>query len=150
MPQDRYEAWAEDRREGLRRLRLRLLVELAGLCEESADPESAIEALVRAVADDPTDEEAQAGLVRLYAFPGGDTRRYCSTNDSGRSAAKNAAPNRGKPSGAYPMRRGPGGSRPPVCPGKKSARRKGPRAQAGTTCPPLRPASWRGSASWPS
>ena len=70
LPQDRYEAWAEDRREELRRLYLALLVELAGLCEERGEYGSAIDMLGKAVASEPTREEAHAGLMRLYALSG--------------------------------------------------------------------------------
>src|SRR5215207_2916670 len=70
LPEDRYEAWAEDRREGLCRAYLGLLLELAGLCEECGDFESAIEALGKVVASEPAHEEAHASLMRLYAKSG--------------------------------------------------------------------------------
>jgi DNA-binding SARP family transcriptional activator len=70
LPQDRYEAWAEDRREGLRRAYLSLLVELAGLHEERGEPGPAIEALRRVVAEAPTHEGAHAGMMRLHALAG--------------------------------------------------------------------------------
>ena len=70
LPEDRYEAWAEDRREGLCRAYLGLLLELAGLCEECGDFESAIEALGKVVASEPANEEAHASLMRLYAKSG--------------------------------------------------------------------------------
>ena len=68
LPQDRYEAWAEDRREELRRLYLVLLIEMTGLYEEREEYGPAIEALSRVVASEPTREEAHAGLMRLYAL----------------------------------------------------------------------------------
>ena len=43
LPGDRYEGWAEERREGLRRLYLDLLVELAGAYEERGDLGRAVE-----------------------------------------------------------------------------------------------------------
>lgn len=70
LPGDRYEAWAEDRREGLRQTYLSLLLEMAGLHEERADYKPAIEAMERVVAEEPSHEGAHAGLVRLYALSG--------------------------------------------------------------------------------
>lgn len=68
LPTDRYEEWSENRREQLRRLHLTLLVELAGLYERREEYGPAIEALQKAVAEEPTLEEAHAGLMRLYAL----------------------------------------------------------------------------------
>ncbi len=70
LPADRYEAWAEDRREELRQKYLPLLVELGGLCEERGEFEAGIEALAKAAAEQPTHEGAHAGLMRLYARSG--------------------------------------------------------------------------------
>jgi predicted ATPase/DNA-binding SARP family transcriptional activator/DNA-binding CsgD family transcriptional regulator len=70
LPEDRYEQWAELRREELSQLHLALLVELAGLYEERGQFRPAIEALRRTVTQEPTNEEAHAGLIRLYAFFG--------------------------------------------------------------------------------
>jgi predicted ATPase/DNA-binding SARP family transcriptional activator/DNA-binding CsgD family transcriptional regulator len=70
LPEDRYEAWAEDRREELRRTYLALLVELSALHEERLERGPAIEALREATAVDPTLEEAHASLMRLYAHSG--------------------------------------------------------------------------------
>ena len=68
LPGDRYEAWVEDRREGLRQTYLSLLLEMAGLHEERENYEPAIEAFGRMVAEEPAHEGAHAGLVRLYAL----------------------------------------------------------------------------------
>jgi DNA-binding SARP family transcriptional activator len=68
LPADRYEVWAEGRREELRSLRLALLVELAGLYEERGDFVSAVETLQEIIADEPTNEDAHAHLMRLYAL----------------------------------------------------------------------------------
>jgi predicted ATPase/DNA-binding SARP family transcriptional activator/DNA-binding CsgD family transcriptional regulator len=65
---DRYEEWAENRHEELRRLYLALLVELAGLYEERRDYGQAVETLQRALSDDPANEGVQAGVMRLYAL----------------------------------------------------------------------------------
>ena len=67
LPEDRYEPWAEERREGLRQLYISLLLEVAGLHEE---PGPAIEALQRVVAEQPTHEGAHVGLMRLFARGG--------------------------------------------------------------------------------
>ena len=70
LPQDRYEAWAEERRAHLRGVYLSLLWEVAGLYEERNEFGEAIEALGRVVAEDPTHEGAHVGLIRLYALLG--------------------------------------------------------------------------------
>jgi predicted ATPase/DNA-binding SARP family transcriptional activator/DNA-binding CsgD family transcriptional regulator len=70
LPQDRYEAWAEERRAQLRGVYLSLLLELAGFYEERKEFGEAIEALRRVVAEDPTHEGAHVGLIRLYALLG--------------------------------------------------------------------------------
>jgi predicted ATPase/DNA-binding SARP family transcriptional activator/DNA-binding CsgD family transcriptional regulator len=70
LPEDRYEEWAEEHRRRLREVHLSLLLGLARHCEEHADYDSAIEALRRVVAEEPTREEAHAGLMRLYALSG--------------------------------------------------------------------------------
>ena len=73
LPEDRYEEWTEGRRQELRRLCLSLLVELAGLYEERGEHERGIEPLQSAAAEEPTLEEAYAGLMRLYALLGRET-----------------------------------------------------------------------------
>jgi predicted ATPase/DNA-binding SARP family transcriptional activator/DNA-binding CsgD family transcriptional regulator len=70
LPEDRYEEWAEGRRGELRRTYLALLVELAGTYEERAEYDLAIEVLRKVVAEEPTNEEAHAGLMRLHALLG--------------------------------------------------------------------------------
>jgi predicted ATPase/DNA-binding SARP family transcriptional activator len=70
LPRDPYEEWAEVPRESLRQLSLALLVELANLHEERGEYAPAVEALRRAVAKEPTQEEAHMGLMRLYALGG--------------------------------------------------------------------------------
>ena len=71
LPEDRYEeggappsrAWSTF---------ISLLVELAGLYEErgAEDLAPAVQALQRVLAEEPTNEEAHAGLMRLYASSG--------------------------------------------------------------------------------
>jgi DNA-binding SARP family transcriptional activator len=70
LPEDRYEAWSENRREDLRQVYLTLLVELAGLYEERDEYELATEVLRMATATEPTLEEAHLGLMRLHALSG--------------------------------------------------------------------------------
>ena len=70
LPEDRYEEWAEGRRVELRQLYLALLIEFAGLYEESGEYERGIEALRKATSEDPTLEEAHASLMRLHALSG--------------------------------------------------------------------------------
>jgi predicted ATPase/DNA-binding SARP family transcriptional activator/DNA-binding CsgD family transcriptional regulator len=70
LPEDRYEEWAEGRREQLRQLYLGLLIELAGLYEGREEHALAIEVLRKATAGEPTLEEAHASLMRLYALSG--------------------------------------------------------------------------------
>jgi predicted ATPase/DNA-binding SARP family transcriptional activator len=72
LPEDRYEDWTATRRESLRETRLGLLVALAETHADAADSAAAIEALQRAVVEDPLHEAAHRGLMRLFA---GDGRR---------------------------------------------------------------------------
>jgi predicted ATPase/DNA-binding SARP family transcriptional activator len=70
LPEDRYEGWAEGRREELRQLYLALVIELAGLYEGREEHALAIEVLRKATSEEPTLEEAHASLMRLYALSG--------------------------------------------------------------------------------
>jgi predicted ATPase/DNA-binding SARP family transcriptional activator/DNA-binding CsgD family transcriptional regulator len=70
LPEDPYEDWTQARREGLRQTHLDLLVEMALIYEEREDYTSAIEALRQAIAEEPVNEEAHRGLMRLYARGG--------------------------------------------------------------------------------
>jgi predicted ATPase/DNA-binding SARP family transcriptional activator/DNA-binding CsgD family transcriptional regulator len=70
LPQDRYEAWAEERRAQLRGVYLSLLLEVAGFYEEAKEFEPAIEALEKVVAEDSAHEGAHVELMRLYALLG--------------------------------------------------------------------------------
>jgi predicted ATPase/DNA-binding SARP family transcriptional activator/DNA-binding CsgD family transcriptional regulator len=70
LPEDRYEEWAEERRQELRGMFLSLLIELATVHEERGEYRQGVEALRRAVAEEPTLEEAHAGLMRLYVLLG--------------------------------------------------------------------------------
>ena len=68
--EDRYEDWAEGRREALRQLYLALFNELAGLYEGREEHALAIEVLRKATAEEPALEEAHASLMRLHALSG--------------------------------------------------------------------------------
>ena len=70
LPEDRYEEWAEGRRNELRQLYLALVIELAGLYEGREEHALAVEELRKATADEPTLEEAHASLMRLHALSG--------------------------------------------------------------------------------
>jgi DNA-binding SARP family transcriptional activator len=62
LPTDRYEEWAEGRRQELRRTFLSLLVELAGIYEQRGEYGPGIEALRKVVAEEPTNQEATHGV----------------------------------------------------------------------------------------
>ena len=70
VPEDQYEDWAIAYREWLSGLRVTLLVELAGVQEQTGDFSAAIETLQQAVASDPVHEEAQGLLMRLLVQAG--------------------------------------------------------------------------------
>ena len=70
LPEDRYEEWAEGRREQLRQLYLKLITELAALYEERDQYGPAIEVLRKAITEEPTNEDAHSGLMRLFALLG--------------------------------------------------------------------------------
>jgi predicted ATPase/DNA-binding SARP family transcriptional activator/DNA-binding CsgD family transcriptional regulator len=68
LPGDRYEEWAEARRQELRHTWLSLHVGLARVYEERGEYEKGIETLQRSVSEEPTNEQMHASLMRLYAF----------------------------------------------------------------------------------
>ena len=70
LPDDRYEEWVESRRQELRGTFLSLLIELAGLYEDRDDYGRGVETLKRTLSLEPANEEAHAGLMRLYARAG--------------------------------------------------------------------------------
>ncbi len=70
LPEDRFEDWGAGRREALRELHLALLLELAERLAGAGDAAGAVEALHRAVVDDPLHEEAHRRLMRLFAEVG--------------------------------------------------------------------------------
>jgi predicted ATPase/DNA-binding SARP family transcriptional activator/DNA-binding NarL/FixJ family response regulator len=70
LPEDLYEEWTEEKRGKLGRLYHALLLELAGLYEGRAEYGPGIEVLRKSLAEDPLDEEAHAGLMRLHALRG--------------------------------------------------------------------------------
>jgi predicted ATPase/DNA-binding SARP family transcriptional activator/DNA-binding CsgD family transcriptional regulator len=68
LPGDRYEEWAEGRRQELLRTWLSLHLELARVYEVRGEYEKGIELLQRALLEEPTNEAMHAGLMRLYAL----------------------------------------------------------------------------------
>ena len=70
LPRDRYEEWAEGRREELLGTYLSLLLGMAALLEEGEAFERAAAALREIVAREPAHEEAHVGLMRVYARAG--------------------------------------------------------------------------------
>jgi predicted ATPase/DNA-binding SARP family transcriptional activator/DNA-binding CsgD family transcriptional regulator len=70
LPEDRYEEWAQGRRQELGRLYVALIAELASLYEGRGEYALAIEALGKATSAEPTLEEAHASLMRLHALSG--------------------------------------------------------------------------------
>jgi predicted ATPase/DNA-binding SARP family transcriptional activator/DNA-binding CsgD family transcriptional regulator len=70
LPENLYEEWTQETREDLRRSYKALLVELGALYEERKEYEKGIQTLRGAVAQEPTDEDVHADLMRLYALSG--------------------------------------------------------------------------------
>src|SRR3954452_25300623 len=70
LPEDRYEEWTTARRESVREAYLALLVQLSGLHAEAGDEGAAIEALQRAIVEDPLHESAHRELMRRFAAGG--------------------------------------------------------------------------------
>ncbi len=79
LPRDRYEEWAESRREELLGTYLGLLFGLAALLEEREAFDRAAAALQEIVSREPAHEEAHVRLMRVYARAGqrhGSLRQY--------------------------------------------------------------------------
>src|SRR4051794_5691837 len=70
LPEDRYEAWAAERRDALGEAHMGLLLEFAACLTASGDAGAAIEVLEQAVVLDPLQEEAQRALMRSFAVAG--------------------------------------------------------------------------------
>jgi predicted ATPase/DNA-binding SARP family transcriptional activator len=70
LPEDRYEEWTAARREALRERHLTLLLTLSELHWADGEGAAAIDALQRAVVEDPLHEAAHRGLMRLFAAAG--------------------------------------------------------------------------------
>jgi predicted ATPase/DNA-binding SARP family transcriptional activator len=70
LPEDRYQDWATEPREALRRQYVALLVDLAGLYSRRGAAGEAIEALRTALAQDGLHEPAHRALMRLLADSG--------------------------------------------------------------------------------
>jgi predicted ATPase/DNA-binding SARP family transcriptional activator len=70
LPDDPYDEWALARREGLRQIRVRLLLHLAGLCRDAGEIEEAIGCLHAVLAADRCHEDAALALMRLHVKAG--------------------------------------------------------------------------------
>src|SRR4051795_10866991 len=70
LPEDRYEAWAADRREALNERHLGLLLEFSARLMEGGDSRAAIEVLEQALVIDPLHEAAPRARMRLFAATG--------------------------------------------------------------------------------
>jgi DNA-binding SARP family transcriptional activator len=70
VAEEHYEDWVIAHRDWLSGLRVTLLVELAGMQQQSGDLSAAIDTLQQAVASDPVHEEAQGLLMRLLVQTG--------------------------------------------------------------------------------
>ena len=70
LPDDLYEDWAAGPRQALHQRCLQLLHDLAGLYETRQETRQAIDTFQRLLAMEPADEEAHAGLMRLYGRSG--------------------------------------------------------------------------------
>ncbi len=70
LPEDRFEDWAQARRDQLRETQLALLVELAALQTERGERVDAVATLQRAIVEDPLHEAAHRELMRLFAEDG--------------------------------------------------------------------------------
>jgi predicted ATPase/DNA-binding SARP family transcriptional activator/DNA-binding CsgD family transcriptional regulator len=68
LPTERYEEWAESRRQQLLNTWLSLHLELARVYEGHGEYEKGIEVLQGALSEEPTNEQMHASLMRLYAF----------------------------------------------------------------------------------
>ena len=70
LPEDRFEDWAQARRDQLRETQLAMLVELAALQTERGERVDAVATLQRAIVEDPLHEAAHRELMRLFAEDG--------------------------------------------------------------------------------
>jgi DNA-binding SARP family transcriptional activator/predicted ATPase len=70
LPEDNYEAWAQNHRSRLRKAYLELLYRLGNLCEAQQAFDQAQAAFSRLVQEDALNEEASTGLMRVYARMG--------------------------------------------------------------------------------
>ena len=70
LTEDRFEPWAEERREQLRREFAEVLLDVGRERERLGDGRGAVQAFERLVAVDPFHEEAYCGLLRLNAAEG--------------------------------------------------------------------------------
>lgn len=119
LSEDLYEPWTQEKREELRRLYHALLVELAALHEEREEYEVAIQALRRAVAEEPAREEAHVdasvrsrrpaarGAPSVQAAPEGPLRGVWCRTRRGYPAPVRRDTGREVPGGSFAIRRQP-------------------------------------------
>ena len=70
LPEDRYESWCSERRDGLAELRVRLLLETAEALERQGGYNDSTDRLREVLLHDPAREVAHRHLMRLYALMG--------------------------------------------------------------------------------
>jgi DNA-binding SARP family transcriptional activator len=70
LPEDRYESWCSERRDGLAELRVRLLLETAEALERQGAYNDSADRLREVLVQDPAREVAHRHLMRLYALMG--------------------------------------------------------------------------------
>jgi DNA-binding SARP family transcriptional activator len=70
LPEDRYESWCSERRDGLAELRVRLLLETAEALERQGGYNDSADRLREVLLHDPAREVAHRHLMRLYALMG--------------------------------------------------------------------------------
>lgn len=70
LPEDRYEEWTRERREELAALHRRMLLRLADTLEQQCAYDDAIDRLRQVLQHDPTHEDIQRRLMRLYMLNG--------------------------------------------------------------------------------
>jgi DNA-binding SARP family transcriptional activator len=142
LPGDRYEEWAEGRRQELRRTWLSLHLELTRVYEGRGEYEEGIEALQRVLSEEPTNEEVHATLMRLYAFS--ERREEALAQYERLREVLSGELDEEVSSTTERLREEiAAGTFPPASP--PSRRRRSPPTRASTTCRPRELASWVGN-----
>ena len=145
LPEDRYEEWAEGRREELRHTWRSLHVELARVYEKRGEYEKGIEALQRALSEEPTNEEVHANLMRLYAFSDRQGEALAEYELLREALSVGWTHRSARPPDGFVKRSPPAHSCRPIPPLRQQRSRL---RQASTTCPHREPASSDASGRW--